>query len=99
MEYIGKKCFYGSEIQKILFSVSVRKIEAEAFCDCRQLKKITFVEGSMLQAIGNNCFKQSGLEEFYAPQYLKYIGAESFSDCTNLKRVELNEGLKMLMGG
>lgn len=80
-------------------SASVEVIKTEAFLNCARLKKITFVEGSLLHTLENGCFKNCGIEEFQAPKSLRQIKGNPFLSCKNLKRIELNKGLETFAEG
>ena len=71
-------------------------IENYAFNGIRNLKRVSFQEGSRLEKIGENCFSGTGIEEFLAPPNLREIGTAAFSFCGSLERVVLNEGLERL---
>ena len=71
---------------------SVRCIEADAFCHCQNLKRVTFAEGSRLEKIGVSCFSDSWIEEIQLPRTLKEIGIFVFGACYNLKTIYVEDG-------
>ena len=42
LETISGGCFAGDELEEITIPSNVRRIENNAFCSCKNLKKITF---------------------------------------------------------
>ena len=62
----------------------------------KNLKRVSFQEGSRLEKIGQNCFSGTAIEEFLAPSSLRKIGDIAFAFCGSLERVVLNEGLERL---
>ena len=70
---------------------SVKEIGEGAFCKCRELREITFEDGSQLRTIGKRCFEQSGLEEVFLPKSLQCVGEAAFSDCDRLEAVYLDD--------
>ena len=58
-----------------------------AFSDCKELKHVTFANGSGLKTIGMYCFFESGLEEIAIPSSVTTIGDHAFSSCKNLRKV------------
>lgn len=77
---------------------SVREIGTDAFCNCKNLKRICFQGDCELEKLGDGCFSGSGLEEFVAPPRLRRIGSAAFCGCASLRRVVLNEGLETVVG-
>ena len=43
---IGDRWFWGTTVESITFSTSVKEIGVEAFCNCKNLKQIIFSENS-----------------------------------------------------
>ena len=52
-EKIGNYWFWGSGIESVTIPASVREIGPDAFYNCKNLKQVTFTEGSQLKKIGN----------------------------------------------
>lgn len=57
---------------------SVREIEVGAFCECRNLRRVTFVPGSKLKKIGIGCFRDSGVERIAIPKEVEEIQNSAF---------------------
>lgn len=76
-----------SEVESVTIPTSVTAIGNEAFRDCKNLRRVTFAEGSQLKKIGFNCFSGSGLEEFVLPLSVREVGAGAFKNCRQLKSV------------
>ena len=53
-------------------------IEEYAFDECKNFRKIVFLDDNKLTTIERGCFYGSGLEEFLAPKSLKKIGKNAF---------------------
>ena len=51
VQIIGKSCFEGCAVAEITIPQSVRIVQMKAFFMCKQLKKLTFAEGSQLKLI------------------------------------------------
>ena len=96
VEHLGERWFANSNIESVTIPASVKCIDTCAFYKCKNLKRITFAEGSQLAIIGRQCFYESGIEEFQSPQSLREIGDGAFSSCKSLESVILNEGLERL---
>ena len=62
VEKIGNHWFWGASIESVTVPASVREIGAAAFCYCRQLKHVTFAEGSSLEKLGAHCFSNTDLK-------------------------------------
>lgn len=77
-ERIGDRWFWGSEIEGITFPTSVKEVGGEAFCGCKNLKRIIFSESSKLEKISEDCFKMSGIENLVLPASVKEVGARVF---------------------
>lgn len=45
-ERVGNHWFWGSDVESVKIPASVREIGADAFCNCKNLKSVTFAEGS-----------------------------------------------------
>lgn len=90
---MGQSWFAGSDVEKVVFSKTIRVLKSSAFMGCKRLREVVFSRGSSLEEIGESCFQGSGLERFRAPLGLKTIGLAAFADCAQLKRVSLNDGL------
>ena len=74
---IGKKCFWGSEIETISFNDEVIEIPDETFRQCPNLKTIKF--SSNLERIGNMAFYRANfIEKMQIPTTVTTIGTEAF---------------------
>ena len=45
-ERVGNHWFWGNDVESVTVPASVREIGADAFCNCKSLKSVTFAEGS-----------------------------------------------------
>lgn len=57
VERIGAYWFFGSEVENVKISTSIREIGKCAFCNCWKLKQIVFSENGQLEKIGRECFR------------------------------------------
>ena len=81
--------FWGSGIESVSIPTSVREIGVDAFCMCKQLKRVELTSGSQLEKLGENCFCKSGIEALTLPGAVKEVGRGAFSYCDSLKTVRL----------
>ena len=61
LEEIGNYWFYGTDIESVEISASIREIQTDAFCRSK-LRTITFAKESRLERLGPSCFEKSTLE-------------------------------------
>lgn len=73
--------FNNSGLEDIKFPRALRVIEHGAFLGCKNLRSVTFPEGSELEEIREAAFQESGLESFVAPPSLRKIGDMAFGNC------------------
>lgn len=84
--------FNGTDLREIDIPGSVENINYRAFCDNKNLKKVTFREG--LINIGASTFSGcESIDSIVCPSTLRMIDNSGFQDCKSLKKVQLNEGL------
>lgn len=84
--------FNGTDLREIDIPASVENINYRAFCDNKNLKKVTFREG--LINIGASTFSGcESIDSIVCPSTLRMIDNSGFQDCKSLKKVQLNEGL------
>lgn len=53
--FIGKNCFRGSGLAKVITPASLRTISQGAFTDCKNLRRVVLNEG--LEVLGTNEYK------------------------------------------
>ena len=92
VETIGNYWFWGSTAEGVTISASVKEIGTDAFCYCRNLKRVTFADGSRLEKIRSGCFCASGIERIVIPKNVKEIQDSTFRECENLKEVVFEAG-------
>lgn len=84
--------FNGTDLREIDIPASVENINYRAFCDNKNLKKVTFREG--LINIGASTFSGcESIDSIVCPSTLRMIDNSGFQNCKSLKKVQLNEGL------
>ena len=89
VEKIGNQWFWGSKIETVEIPASVREIGADAFGNCRDLKSVTFAEGSQLEKIGGGCFHNATINELAFPGTLREAGKDAFRGCFCLREIQL----------
>lgn len=94
-EIVGNHWFWGSGIESIIVSASVREIGMETFCNCTTLKRVTFIPGSKLEKIGSGCFRNSGVERIVIPKGVAEIYNRAFEECRNLKDCVFEKGSRL----
>lgn len=82
--------FASSAIENIIFPSTLRRIEAETFRLCKNLKSVDIPNG--VEYIGEGCFQKSGIKEIALSNTLKEISEDAFKECENLKTVWVEEG-------
>ena len=90
--YVG--VFEESTVESVRLPSTLRRIEYDAFNDCKELRQVRLLEG--LEYIGRGCFYGSGLEGLVLPSSVREVGPLAFTKCARLRSVELNEGLERL---
>lgn len=87
--HIKQKMFYGcDQLVSVEISNTVTEIEAYAFQNCKNLRKITFEEGSRLEKVGAYAFAGcSALEVITLPASLVKIGRYAFFECSSLTQL------------
>jgi hypothetical protein len=81
IQKIGAFAFYKREIDIIQFPSSLKRIEAFAFSDCKNLKSLVFPD--TLSWIGDLAFyKCSSVQEIWFSNNLEYIGEGAFDGCS-----------------
>lgn len=86
--------FDGSDVESVVISKGIEKIEDSAFKGCKNLKKVTIPEG--VTKIGSSAFKGcTSLKSITLPKSLRYISDSAFEDCTSLTVVNLPDGVHL----
>ena len=83
-------------IEEFTVPAGVEIIASYAFCDMRDLKKVTLCEG--VTEIERQAFQNcTSLSEIVIPDSLERIGENAFMDCTSLVRIEMR-GIREIGG-
>ena len=77
--HIGERWFKNSDVGSITIPGSVKEISAEAFCNCKALRRVTFAEGSRLEKIAVRSFCESGIKRVTIPKGVEEIPEGAFS--------------------
>lgn len=95
IETIGSRAFGGSGLTEVTLPISLTSC-AEAFKDCRSLKKAEFAFGTV--TIPTGCLSgASGLEKVVMPGTVQTINSEAFRGCTALREIKLHEGVVAIL--
>ena len=93
---LSASTFNNSGLEDVKLPRALRVIEEQTFWNCRNLRSVTFPNGSELEEIREAAFQRSGLESFAAPRSLRKIGDMAFSECPELKDFRLTENVQEL---
>lgn len=92
VKMIGAGSFAWSDIESVLISSGVERIEENAFKRCRALREVVFENGC--KRIGDGAFSScSKLTSVHIPDSVNEMGARVFEDCASLIQVTLPNGL------
>ena len=64
----GCSVFYNSALESVVLPSTLKRIEYNAFCNCKNLRSISLPE--RLEFIGTDCFRGSALESIEFPASL-----------------------------
>ncbi len=98
---IRAEAFKSSQgIKRVIIPASVKKIDYEAFKDCKALEMVLFEEGSAVESIGNAAFNGCvRLKSVDLPKGIKYISYNLFYGCNNLEFVGIPSGVVKIGSG
>ncbi len=86
---IGKKCFEGMPICKVVFPETLEEIEERAFKDCKNLTTINFPKS--LRRVQNCSFEKcTKLQEVNIPVEVEELGYACFYKCRKLSNITIN---------
>ena len=100
--FIHKKSHYKNKYFDVLFFARknievasipsfIKHISSCAFHSCSKLKKIDFLNDSILESIGEESFYCSSLKHITIPSHVNRIGDSAFYSCKNLRKIEFAE--------
>lgn len=92
LKVIGSSVFAGSSLREVKFNEGLVAIDANAFLECRHLKKINFP--SSLKVISAYAFCNTNLKEVKLNEGLEFLGIYAFNNCEELTSVSLPSSLK-----
>ncbi|KAK8841588.1 hypothetical protein M9Y10_027213 [Tritrichomonas musculus] len=85
--------FAHKNITNAIIPSFIKRIESDAFKDCKQLKSVSFSDDSQLTEIGN--FSSCPLKQIKIPQKVQHIRYHAFFNCLKLKKVEFSDGSEL----
>ncbi len=87
--------FMGSDYEEIIIPDTVVQIGAQAFQNCKRLKKVTLSHNLKIleEAAFAGC---SNLESVEIPESLTYLPRVCFAECTNLKSLKMHDKISYL---
>lgn len=80
--------FYGSEIEEIVFSTTLKYIDEYAFANCFNLSSVDFNNG--LEVISDYAFMSTKLRSINIPSSINKIGINPFMGCSYLKEIKVD---------
>lgn len=96
---IGEKAFYkDNTIESVDIPNTVTKIQYCAFSDTKNLKSVTFKEGSKLRAISEQAFSCSGINTIDIPGTVDTIGSFAFF-YSDIKSATIPKGVTEIENG
>lgn len=97
IEYLPLKAFAAARISEINISASVENIASQAFLNCKNLNKVTFLEpddpeSAKQLTLGSNAFKGcTALTSINIPARAVTFSTDLFTDCTNLEKINIDK--------
>ena len=86
-ERIGNYWFWGSEVENVEISASVREIGIEAFCNCKSMRKVVFETGGETGAKAKKDARSKTTTS--STSQLKVICENAFHGCNRLRNITL----------
>ncbi len=98
---IDRSILFGcTNIEEIIVPSTIETIEAFAFAELKNLKKIDLSECLNLKYIGDEAFRKcESLEEVTIPRSVKFIGEAAFIGCTSLRKVRISRSNEIIYVG
>ena len=76
-------------LSSITIPKNIKSIGENTFSDCRNLKTLTFAEGSQCTQIGKNAFFRCAMENVVLPEGMTTLGVGAFNGCNNLVSITI----------
>lgn len=98
LQEIQKEAFRGcNNLKEAVLPAALKRMGADAFSECRRLRRIEFQEPGVCAEIPDRAFSGCGLlEEANLPGSLKRIGSRAFYKCLSLSRINLPQGISSI---
>ena len=97
---IGEDAFSYSAAVSVRIPDTVERIGRFAFAECKQLRRVEFMEGCRPKEYADDVFLAcSALEEFALPAGVKAVPRDFLCACDALKKVVLPEGIERIGDG
>lgn len=68
--------FARSAVEDVVLPSTLKRLEAQTFCDCKYLKSIEIPSGT--EYVGRKCFSRSTIAEITLPATLEKVEADAF---------------------
>ena len=82
-DIVYKNMFNGAEIENIVIPDGVRRIQADAFANCENLKNVDL--GNTVTTIDSGAFANCGrLKNLFLPDSVTTLGQDIFKGCNNI---------------
>lgn len=92
VEEINYIAFAETDIERVVIPKSIRRIQQDAFRDCKKLRSVQF--SGNIERMEEDCFINcSSLEKIYLPEHVENIERACFQGCTSLKDFKLPENM------
>ena len=89
VEGIGRNLFRGSKMRQISLPAGLKRIEDDAFIECKNLQSIELPEG--LQSVGRSAFAAcDSIQSLRIPASLREIGDGAFCGCLWMSHIEVD---------
>lgn len=92
VEEINYIAFAETDIERVVIPKTIRRIQRDAFRDCKKLKSVQFCGN--IDRMEEECFINcSSLERIYLPLHVEKIERACFQGCTSLREFKLPENM------
>ncbi|GMI21151.1 hypothetical protein TeGR_g6172 [Tetraparma gracilis] len=79
---------WDGEVTGVTVADGVTEIKQQAFCGCKGLTNLSFLEGSAITTVRDYAFQDSGITTLQWMEGVRIIGRAAFADCGELRTIE-----------